>query len=521
MTAVLQLRRWFDRRANPIVVRELRQAVRSRFVTGMLLIFLVALLGTTGIYTLVVSQMRFEESLAAGRGITMRILGILFVVCMLFVPIYTGLRLVFERRGVQADLMFITTLSPGAVVRGKMLSAAMLTLLIFSACLPFLTYTYLLRGVDLPGLLFSIVVGFLCIMLVTQVVLLFSALPMSIVFRILLTLGALPGLIYSAVWLIFMATEMQYMGASYDSDFWIGAMILIASALAVMGLFYVLTVAVLSPPSANRTLPVRLYITGLWLAGLIVISIVCMYYGDWDGIYAWFIPVLVILLTSFIIGSCERQSWGPRVRRHIPRNPLGRLVAFIFFSGAPGGMLWSTLMLELSFIIVFLIVSANESMIFFDTEDLSVFMIFALYTLAYALSGVLLWLLFFKKLFSHRHIWAITLGVAMVCILLAGLVYSFDHGALPSRYRRSFNPILLLSPFTVIASWRMVHALVACSAVWCGITGVIVLGWTFRLYQQFTPLAKDAGVATVPPIPDDARVIPPLPDEVIDGRTDS
>jgi hypothetical protein len=53
-----------------------------------------------------------------------------------------------------ALLGFITTIRGRAVIRGKMLAAAIVTLLIYSACMPFMTFTYLLRGVDLPTTFF-------------------------------------------------------------------------------------------------------------------------------------------------------------------------------------------------------------------------------------------------------------------------------------------------------------------------------------------------------------------------------
>ena len=50
-------------------------------------------------------------------------------------------------------------------------------------------------------------------------------------------------------------------------NFWIGAGTAFGIGLAVTGLFFVLSVALISPPSANRALPVRIYITVIWLLG--------------------------------------------------------------------------------------------------------------------------------------------------------------------------------------------------------------------------------------------------------------
>ena len=81
--------------------------------------------------------------------------------CLGFVPLYAGVRLSLERNDANIDLLFVTTITPGAIIRGKYLTAMALTLLIFSACMPFITFTYLLRGIDLPTIFYCLAVGFL------------------------------------------------------------------------------------------------------------------------------------------------------------------------------------------------------------------------------------------------------------------------------------------------------------------------------------------------------------------------
>ena len=90
----------------------------------------------------------------------MGLLGILMFTCMIFVPLYSGGRMSLERSNADMDLLYVTTLSPGAIVRGKYLTATALTLLIFSASMPFMILTYLLRGIDLPSIFFVLAVCF-------------------------------------------------------------------------------------------------------------------------------------------------------------------------------------------------------------------------------------------------------------------------------------------------------------------------------------------------------------------------
>ena len=58
---------------------------------------------------------------------------VLFITCLGFVPLYTAVRLSLERNNTGMELLYVTTLRPGAIIRGKYLAALALTLLIYSA----------------------------------------------------------------------------------------------------------------------------------------------------------------------------------------------------------------------------------------------------------------------------------------------------------------------------------------------------------------------------------------------------
>src|SRR5262249_11535355 len=111
---------------NPIVVKELRQAVQSRFVVVALLIFLTIQVLAVGIYLVTAADPTF--SFDAGRWVFMILFGIMLAVSMLFVPLYTGVRLVAERSETNLDLLFITTIKPRSIIAGKLMAAVTLTI---------------------------------------------------------------------------------------------------------------------------------------------------------------------------------------------------------------------------------------------------------------------------------------------------------------------------------------------------------------------------------------------------------
>ena len=164
MTAALirlksQLTGWREWELNPVIVKELRQAVRSWTVTGVLLLFLTVLFVTS--VGFLVSQ-SFEGDVNEELGSTLfgTFVTILAGASILFIPLYTGVRIATERQDSNPDLLYVSTLTPGQIIRGKFLCGAYITVLFFRACMPFMAFTNLLRGVDLPSVFFILLFCF-------------------------------------------------------------------------------------------------------------------------------------------------------------------------------------------------------------------------------------------------------------------------------------------------------------------------------------------------------------------------
>ena len=123
------------------------------------------------------------------------------------------------------------------------------------------------------------------------------------------------------------------------SSFWafLGSWLLI-EVLAI-GLLYVLSVALLSPKPSNRMLVPRLYLMGSWAVAGVVMALLELRRDDtcgrsWPGRSAAASRLSILMVAA--LG--ERDAWSARVRRTIPRNPLLRLAAFLFYTGSAGGI---------------------------------------------------------------------------------------------------------------------------------------------------------------------------------------
>src|SRR5476651_911443 len=178
---------WREWEMNPIVIKELRQGVRSWTVTGMLLLFLVVLfIASLGF---LVTQ-TFDVGANMGLGATMfsSFAVILAGASIFFIPLFIGVRVAQERQDNNHDLLYVTTLSPASIIFGKFLCGAYIAVLFFSACMPFMAFTNLLRGVDLPTVFFILCFLFLIVCASNMIAIFFACLPASRPFKILLAI---------------------------------------------------------------------------------------------------------------------------------------------------------------------------------------------------------------------------------------------------------------------------------------------------------------------------------------------
>jgi len=280
----------------------------------------------------------------------------LLFTCFVFVPAYAGIRLSLERHCTDIDLLFVTAITPGAIVRGKYLAAMALTLLIFSACMPFMVLTYLLRGIDLPTIFLILATCFAVCAVANAMGLFVGAVSGGWIVRGLASIAALYFLLQMSVGLVVVVQRLlgHYSFSTYSGlSTWAGAGTFLLVVLLSIGMLYVFAVAMLSPRSANRMRVPRLYVAACWaMTGCLAIV--------WSGslltgysMTAWasWSTTLLCVLAVFAMG--ERDTWNVRIRRTIPRRRLPRMLAFLTHTGSAGGGLYCTLLFAATMLVVF------------------------------------------------------------------------------------------------------------------------------------------------------------------------
>ena len=170
---------WREWEPNPVLLKELRQAVRSQVLSGILMLFLLMLfLGSVA--SLAGQGMARGEIFEMGRNMFDACLAVLAISSLVIVPIYTGIRVALEQH--QADLILYTPLPVPKLVQGKFLGGVCIAGLFFSACVPFMAFSSLLRGIDWLTIQFVLFVLFfaICVAILAAIAVAVLRLPVLI-----------------------------------------------------------------------------------------------------------------------------------------------------------------------------------------------------------------------------------------------------------------------------------------------------------------------------------------------------
>ncbi len=475
-------------RANPIVVKELRQAVQSRFIIGVLLIYLLINVGVIGLFLF------FQEidglDTDAGREVFTVLHAILVLTCMIMLPCYTGARLAAERNGNNMDLLYITTIKPSAIVRGKFLAALILTVLIFSTCMPFLSFTYLLRGISLPAIFFMLFIDFI----VTAAGIMAGVFMACIKggWFIMLLLGAvlLGGLVTAASGLIAISSNFLFFGGMGDLDTWAFWGVLgtfLVMILSAMGLLSAFAVAMLSPRAANRTIRIRIYLTATWILTGVVMAMWSYFQTHLEAVGVWVVGTLCVLSGIFLVAVSERDRWSPRVARTIPRSRLLRPLAFVFYCGSAGGIIWCGLMAAASIIFAFVWSGIFPS--FYGLSNMEEMVTVTggifLFVYCYSLTAVLLRRVIFPKMPTHL------LGLTSLLLMVFGCAIPMLVFILVSddnRGGREFEEFwLITNPGILIYDSHRTFAMIFLT-IWSALVTVLCMPWFFDQMSRFIPL---------------------------------
>lgn len=347
MTATV-LERIADRltdRLNPILIKEARQALKSRqFASTFLLLVLVSWL----ISALGVSWA--GPSIEYGSPARVFLTGyiwVLQVAVLLVVPFTVFRSMQTERDQDTFELLSISTLRPRQIVWGKFWSALLQTFLFYSAIAPFVAFTSLLQGFDFFVTLFMLVGLLVWSISVTIFALMLSTIGEQKTWQILNMLGVLGLLFWQTLMGLGLTATLMMEQVPFDqTEFWwaVGAWL-----LAVASYFYLavqIAVSRLTFESDNRSTGIRIACSiQFWLLWAVIIGYLfaCDHYSLTFDRYI-IAPAAVLSCVHWgvvgLFAATEVDFMSRRVRRSIPRTGFSRLLVAPWLPGGTRGLVY-------------------------------------------------------------------------------------------------------------------------------------------------------------------------------------
>jgi hypothetical protein len=324
---------------NPILVKEARQALRSRQFTATFFVMLasgwmwsilgLALLGPSAYYG------------ATGPSMFYWYFVILAAPLIIAIPYYAYQSLSSERQDRTYELVSITALDASGILIGKLGGIVMQMVVYLSALFPCLAFTYLLRGLDIFSVM--LVVLYTCLL----------SLGLAMIGLLLATLAPtrgrqiVQGVVFAVLLFWVFITTISFMGtlvytaaiAIGDREFWtvnFSLALLYANAFTIT---FLSARATLTTASQNRSTALRL--------ALVVAQLSAVAWFGWsatrfdgDMIYGLIFLSTVVWYGSGILLVGESGKLSPRVRRGLPQSWLGRVVLAWLVPGSGSGYMF-------------------------------------------------------------------------------------------------------------------------------------------------------------------------------------
>jgi hypothetical protein len=348
---------------------------------------------------------------------------------------------------------------------------------------------------------FVLVIDFAAVAVAVQLAIFLAVLSTSWVLKIILGLLGLGGLVFSFIGVLAGTVRILERGggALIESPiFWPSAGCVAAGVLIGLGLLFTWSVALVSPPSANRALPWRLFLVGAWLGSGVVFGLADALIPDahHGPAWAWALFAAGLFCLSLVIAINERERWGPRVARTIPRRWWRRGPAFLVYSGAAGGILFSALLVALTAWVLLLWIQVGPPIPprpkkEVGPPDVEVFVrgiaLMGLYTYAYALTAVLIRRITLFKI-PVAYTWVVmlvllALGLTVPYLILLAFFKGWDYlthygwlltvpvVALSDNFSQGFHTTVFLG----------------FAGIWAGVVTVLNLPWIWRQVRAFRP----------------------------------
>ena len=297
-------------RINPIVVKEVRQGLRTRVFWIFFSLMLVA--------CLFISLFAFAASTGLADR-TGQATFIAYFVCLGFVQFFVIPYVAYRSMAREAEdetwvLLTLTGIGPRRILAGKLGSSVLQGVLYSSAATPFLLFSYFLNGIDLPTIIVGVLVAmayqvFLVSVSVSLATLAESRLVRSLLHFVLLGV-LLQGLGFGITGAVLIGEFSQRLTSG--SEFWLTSLVVLFGMVTTGLLLFEAAAARLSLPTEDYARGPRL-VYGLQYLGALLFFV-----------WGWKVSGSVDVLTA---GSVVLSAWAALVGLFVAsdRDGMARL----------------------------------------------------------------------------------------------------------------------------------------------------------------------------------------------------
>ena len=325
--------------ANPILVKEVRQALRGRFFRIAFSIILFALCVVTTGYIM-------DASTHVGRGQGRELFEGIYIWLGLalfgLVPFGTFASMGNEWDENTFDLLVLSNLKPWRIIWGKLLSAAVQSLLYLVTFAPFMACAFLMQGVDLFALGFLMLGAFLWSLVLSVVAIALSTLSKQRVARIFMMAVLAGGLSMAYGMALSMSMEMMSRpGRLSGPQFLLGVAAFWSVALYIAAFLFCMASNSLAHPEENRSSNLRVVSSLGLLAGMAWLTYVSSQSPDASALTAGCIFLLIgCLVIPSLVFITEPNPMGRRVAFSMPRGPVSSLLSIPWLPGGGRGVIF-------------------------------------------------------------------------------------------------------------------------------------------------------------------------------------
>ena len=336
---------WAERtgdRLNPILVKETRQSLKSRqFVISFMLLLVAAWL---------VSSLGM---LLAGNRVQYGAIAMVFFVgyfCVLdfavlvIVPYSAFRSLLSETEQNTFDLLSITTLTPSQIVWGKLSSAVTQVFIYFSAIAPFVAFTSLLQGFDLPKVIFLLGVIFVLSLGTSMVALMLATFARQKQWQVLTSLFLLGALVWISIGMMALAVELQTENIPFDdAETWAIGGVILTGFLSYFLLAHQIATSQLTFEAGNRSTGIRVTMLAQFLLFWLIsfgFAILRPSWVEMEALTALTIFATLHLTAVGLFMATEGDYISRRLRRDLPESRVVRLLISPLLPGGSRGYLY-------------------------------------------------------------------------------------------------------------------------------------------------------------------------------------